>query len=195
MSTNVASIHIQPTHVAEFWHNTREKETKNSIADTSKNFYSVDAKTAFMMYRGDIEEKTNLYYKKHKRKLPKNTKTLFSAVLNLKENNTVEDVKRVAEYLEKKLGVKVYQISIHEDEGHIEDGKFIKNRHAHILFSGLDEEGRAIKRNKLHIHFLRQLQDDVAGILQMERGEKRAIGERKRLDTYMYKNAVQLANK
>jgi len=192
MATNISSIHIQPSHIGEFFHNSREKPTKNSIGDKSKNYCNRKAIEAIEIYRKDLEEKSNLYYQKRKRKLPSNTKTLFSAIINLKEDSTIEDVKKVAEHLEKKLDVKIYQIAIHEDEGHIENGEFIKNRHAHIMFSGLDENAQSIKRNKLNIHFLRQLQNDVANILQMERGKERAVGERKRLDTYEYKKARKI---
>jgi len=190
--TNISSIHIQPTHIGEFFHNSREKETKNSIGDKAQNYCDRKAFEAIEIYKKDLEEKTKLYYEKHKRRLPKNTKTLFSAIVNLKEDSTIEDVKKVAKYLEEKLRVKIYQISIHEDEGHFEKDKFIKNRHAHIIFSGLDSNAQAIKRNKLNIHFLRQLQTDIANILKMERGKNRAIGERKRLNTYEYKKAQKI---
>jgi len=190
--TNLSSIHIKPSHIGEFFHNSREKPTKNSIGDKSKNYCNRKAIEAIELYKKDLEEKSNLYYEKRKRKLPSNTKTLFSAIINLKEDSTIEDVEKVAKYLEEKLKVKIFQIAIHEDEGYIEDGKFIKNRHAHIMFSGLDENAQSIKRNKLHIHFLRQLQNDIAEILKMERGKERAVGERKRLDTYEYKKAQKI---
>lgn len=47
-----------------------------------------------------------------------------------------------------------------------------KNYHAHIEFMGIDSNGKAIKRNKLHRHYLSSLQDFVAETLQMERGKK-----------------------
>jgi len=191
MATNISSIHIQPTHIGEFFHNTREKSTVNSICDSSKNYYDKTGFEALKLYEQDLEQKKKLYYEKHKRSLPSNTKTLFSAIVNLKENSTIQDVEKVANYLKEKLGVTIYQIAIHEDEGHFENDKFIKNRHAHIIFSGLDKNARSIKRNKLNIHFLRQLQDDVAKILKMQRGRSRKIGERKRLNTYEYKKAVK----
>ena len=190
--TNISSIHIQPTHIGEFFHNSREKPTKNSIYDLSKNFCNRKALESIEAYKKDLEEKLNLYYQEHRRKVPKNTKTLFSAIINLKEDSTIQDVEKVANYLKEKLCVKIFQVAIHEDEGHYENGKFIKNRHAHIVFSGLDKNARSIKRNKLHIRFLRQMQEDVAKILNMERGRNRAIGKRKRLDTYEYKKAQKI---
>ena len=47
-----------------------------------------------------------------------------------------------------------------------------KNYHAHIEFLGIDTQGRAIKRNRLHIHYHSKLQDFVAQTLKMERGRK-----------------------
>jgi chromosome segregation ATPase len=89
--------------------------------------------------------------------------------------------------LEEKLDVKVYQVALHRDEGYIDEkGKKHINYHGHILFSGLDSEGRAIKRNKLNIHVLKQLQTEVAKILNMERGQP-SKSKRKHLDIYTYK--------
>ena len=47
-----------------------------------------------------------------------------------------------------------------------------KNYHAHIEFLGIDTQGRAIKRNRLHIHYHSKLQDFVTETLRMERGRK-----------------------
>jgi hypothetical protein len=45
-----------------------------------------------------------------------------------------------------------------------------KNYHAHLEFTGLDSNGVAVKRNKLHKYFLSNLQTFVADTLKMERG-------------------------
>jgi len=186
-----ASINIQKAHPGEFWHNTREKPTKNSIFDKSKNEYDRSALEAIKLYREDLQKKAQKYTERTGQRLQKKAITLMNAVVNLDERHTLEDVKKVAKMLEQKLGVKVYQLALHRDEGYLdEQGQKHINYHAHILFSGLDSDGRAVKRNKLNIHLLRELQTEVAEILGMERGTR---GKKKHVhvDIYTYKKIKQ----
>jgi len=48
----------------------------------------------------------------------------------------------------------------------------IKNYHAHIEMLGIDSNGKAIKKNRLHRYFLRELQTFLADTLKMQRGEQ-----------------------
>ena len=102
-----SSINIQSTGVYEFYHNDRTKPTKNSIFDISNNFYSLSAREAEEVYKKDIAEKIKRYEQKYKKKINRNTKLLFSAVVNLTEKHTPADVKKICDYLEQKL----YQFS------------------------------------------------------------------------------------
>ena len=52
---NLASIHIEKGHIGEFFHNTREKTTVNSIFDTSKNITTTTAKEAIELYKKELE--------------------------------------------------------------------------------------------------------------------------------------------
>jgi serine phosphatase RsbU (regulator of sigma subunit) len=84
---------------------------------------------------------------------------------------------------------------MHRDEGHQDDeGKPVKNYHAHIEFVGLDQDGYSVRR-KLSKAMLSQMQTDIAVILKMKRGTNYAK-ERKprpqRLDSYQYKKAKEL---
>ena len=182
-----SSINIQATQSFEFYHNDRSHPTKNSIFSVSNNFYSLPAKNADQLFKRDIQEKIKKYEQKYKKKINKNTKLLFSAVVNLNEKHTPEDIKKICDYLEQKLGTRVYQYVIHRDEGYIdENGQKHVNHHAHIIFSGLDSNGRSVRR-KLTKTFLRQLQTDVAKILKMERGTPAKVSGRKRLSAREYK--------
>jgi len=191
---NLASIHIEKGHIGEFFHNTREKTTVNSIFDTSKNITTTTAKEAIELYKKELEIRSKKYTKRTGQKLQKNTATLLSAIVNIKENTTLENLQKLAKKLEEKLGTKVLQISIHRDEGYIDknDNQII-NHHAHLMMIGIDDEGKSIRR-KFTFKMLRELQDITAETLQMERGKKRKIGERKRLGTYEYKKAMQIHN-
>ncbi|ACM92634.1 mobilization protein [Nautilia profundicola AmH] len=181
-----SSINIQKANLGEFWHNTREKETNNSIFKDATNEYDKPAEEAIKLYREDLKIKSEKYTERTGQKLQKRAITLMNALINLDEHHSLEDVKKVARMLEEKLDVKVYQIALHRDEGFInEDGKKHVNWHAHIMFSGLDSNGNSVKRNKLNIHVLRQLQDEVAQILNMERG--RPDKTKKHVNIYEYK--------
>ena len=55
MKNNISSIHIEKGHIGEFFHNTREKDTVNSIFDTSKNITTTTAKEAIELYKKELE--------------------------------------------------------------------------------------------------------------------------------------------
>ena len=183
-----SSIHIESTTPGIILHNTREKDSiKNSIFSRADNEYMRDGKIALRIYRAEIEERIQKYQKRMGRKLPKTTKLLFDAVVNLESHHHLRDVKKLARYLEEKLGTRVINITIHRDEGHIEAGKPVINYHAHITFLGLDSAGRSV-RKKMTRNFLRQLQDKTAEILKMNRGH--SIG-RKHISSRDYKYIMQ----
>ena len=193
MAKRLSSINIQKAHIGEFYHNTREKDTVNSIFDKSQNEYDRTAREAIEIYKKDLEEKSKKYTERTGQKLQKRATTLMNAVVNLDEHHTLQDLKKVAEMLEKKLDVKVYQLAVHNDEGYVDDeGKKHINKHGHILFSGLDSDGRAVKRNKLNIHVLRELQTETANILGMERGTRGK--KRKHVSIHIYKEMKQKEN-
>ena len=173
-------------------HNTRQKpDVKNSIFDRKNNEYMRDGKTALLIYRTEIEERIQKYTERMHRRIPKTTKLIFDGVVNLEEHHTLADVKKLATYLEKELGTKVINITIHRDEGYIDEaGQKHINFHAHITFTGLDSEGRSI-RKKFTRKFLRKLQNDTAQILHMQRGH--SIG-RKHLSARDYKYIMGILN-
>jgi len=185
-----SSIHIEQGKLGYVYHNSRENHTENSIFTDEENYCSADAKTAIKTYREELRKRSGAYTARTGRKLPSNTATHLSAIVNLNQNHTEQDAKKVVEYLEKNFDTKVFQYSIHRDEGHIdENGKQIKNYHMHIEFLGLDSRGQSIKR-RLKKKELIQLQTDIANILGMERGINYAKERKKRpkrLDTYEFK--------
>lgn len=180
-----SSIHIEKASPGIFLHNTRQKSNvKNSIFDQSNNEYLRDGQKALLIYRAEIEGRIHKYQNRMHRRLPKTTVLLFDAVVNLESKHTLKDVQKLGQYLERKLGTKIINITIHRDEGWVDsDGQKHINHHAHITFLGLDTEGRSI-RKKMTRKFLIRLQNDTAKILDMERGH--SIG-RKHLSSKDYK--------
>lgn len=186
-----SSIHISKGELSYCFHNTRQKQTSNSIFSTDNNIYDTDALKAIEIYRTELDKREQAYTSRTGRKLHKNTITHLSAIVNLNETHSLDDVKKVAEYLEKTLGTKVFQIAIHRDEGYIDEDTKEKhiNYHAHLELLGLDEKGNSVRR-KFSRSYLISLQSEVAKILNMDRGinyTKEKKKRPKRLDTYEYK--------
>ena len=193
-----SSFHYGKGNLGFCAHNDRSKPTANSIFSTKNNEYSCSAKEAIEIYRQELQKRTLAYTMRRNKKLHKNTITHLSAIINLDERHTLQDVQKFADYLEEILGTKVFQIAVHKDEGYVDEetGEKHINYHAHIEFLGLDEQGNSVRR-KLDKSMLSHLQDKVAEILQMERGINYTAERKKRpkrLDTYEYKeHAKRLA--
>ena len=101
----------------------------------------------------------------------------------------MQDLERLAKHFESKYGFQCYQIAIHRDEGHIdENGLEQINHYAHLEFITLDKEsGKSLFRAELQKpKALRQMQTEVAEILQMERGEDKRISKRERIEPRKY---------
>ena len=126
----------------------------------------------------------------------KNTKQKFqaksyewSAVVNIKQDTTMQDLEKLAEHFEKKYGFQCYQIAIHRDEGHIDDnGNKAINHHAHLEFITLDKATgkNCFKLRDFPKSKMREIQDEVAEILKMERGQDKRISKRERIEPRKY---------
>ncbi len=97
-------------------------------------------------------------------------------VVLMKDNTTMDDLRRYAEAVHSRFGITPLQIFIHRDEGHYEgedEGKVWKpNYHAHIVWDWINHEtGKSWKLNQAD---MRELQTIAAETLQMERGKSKA---------------------
>ncbi|AZV46117.1 hypothetical protein C3L23_02165 [Nautilia sp. PV-1] len=192
-----SSIHIEKANIGEFYHNSREKDTNNSIFSKDDNYCNIKANEAMELYFNELKKRTELYQRRTGKKLHKKTITLFSAIINLNEKHTKEDLEKVVRFIEKRYNTKVIQYSIHKDEGHIDENENpIINYHAHILFMGIDNEGVSVRR-KMDRKDLITLQDEIAKLLNMPRGINYTQEKKKRpkrLNTYEYKRAMKIKN-
>ena len=126
----------------------------------------------------------------------KNTKQKFqaksyewSAVVNIKQDTTMQDLENLAKHFEDKYGFQCYQIAIHRDEGHIDDnGNKAINHHAHLEFITLDKATgkNCFKLRDFPKSKMREIQDEVAEILKMERGQDKRISKRERIEPRKY---------
>ena len=113
----------------------------------------------------------------------------WSAVVNIKPETTMNDLKKLAQHFSDKYGFQCYQIAIHRDEGHInDDGEKEINHHAHLEFITLDKNtGKQLfKLRDFNPQKMREIQTEVAEILQMERGQDKRISGAKRIEPRAY---------
>ncbi len=129
-----SSIHLQTAKGGSIIHNSRENYSKSVVFTDEKNELWNDSKTAFKMFRDELEIRSNAYTTRTKQKLQKNTSTMLSAVTNLEQHHTLKDLEKIKDYLEKEFDTKVIQMAIHRDEGKLvkKDDESIK------LVSGID---------------------------------------------------------
>ncbi len=161
-------------------HNFRKKTFDYIRKDlTPKNEYWLEDKIA------DRQRKIETYCKeKSGRKLQKNALPIREAVAVIKENTTMQDLHNLSKRLEKELGIRIFQIAIHKDEGYYDkDSKEWKpNLHAHLVADWQDvKTGKTLKH---HPREYSKMQDITAECLEMERG---ISGSRRRLEAIEFK--------
>lgn len=161
-------------------HNFRKKTFDYIRKDlTPKNEYWIEQKIA------DRIQKIEAYCKeKSGRKLQKNAMPVREAVVVIKESTTMLELQNLAKRLEEELNIRVFQITIHKDEGHIDkDTKEWKpNYHAHLVADWQDlRTGKTLKHQSFHYS---KMQDLTAECLNMERG---ISGSKGRLEAIEFK--------
>jgi hypothetical protein len=146
---------------------------------TEKNEYWLEEKIS------DRLQKIELYCKeKSGRKLQKNALPIREAVVVIKENTTLQDLHYLAKRLEEELRIRIFQITVHKDEGHYdkEAKEWKPNLHAHLVADWQDPEtGKTLKHQSFHYS---KMQDLAAECLGMERG---ILGSMVRLEAVDFK--------
>ena len=203
MSTNAkASIHIKPCNIAQSEaHNRRDKEYLKSL-DPKKIYIRLDltsenetyispgmgGKTLqeyLNMLRDLVKEKTGRAMQEEDVKYKdKNGKThsrrgsspLREGVVVIKETTTREDLLKFTDSVQERWGINAIQIHIHRDEGHYEDVDrrmgWKPNLHAHIVWDWMDHSTG--KSRKLSAKDMSQMQDLLAEVLEMQRGQRKS---------------------
>ncbi|MFP8893251.1 hypothetical protein [Chryseobacterium sp. EZn1] len=174
------SINFKAVKTDSEAHNFRKKTFDYIKKDfTEKNEYWVENKIS------DRVRSIEAYCKeKSGRKLQKNAMPIREAVVVIKENTTMQDLHRLSKRLEVELGMRIFQIAIHKDEGHYDkDSKEWKpNYHAHLVADWQDlETGKTLKHQSFHYS---KMQDITAECLEMERG---VSGSKGRLEAIEFK--------
>lgn len=113
----------------------------------------------------------------------------WSAVVNIKPDTTMQDLENLAKHFNDKYGFQCYQIAIHRDEGHKNtQGEIEINQHAHMEFITLDKKTgkQNFKMRDFSKQKMREIQTEVAEILQMERGKDKRLTGAKRIEPRKY---------
>lgn len=186
----ISSINFKKSNAIQTRHNDRDLPPNYLISDTGCEVNRTH-KEALKLRNEIIENAINAYNKNKSPKAPnfKAKSYEWSAVVNIKPDTTMQDLERLAKHFETKYGFQCYQIAIHRDEGYIDDkGEKVINHHAHLEFITLDKQtGKNMYRRELiNPKILRQIQTEVAEILEMERGQDKRISKRERVEPRKY---------
>ena len=181
------SINIQPCKVtASERHNKREKALSYVRSDLSHlNAWCDFLNVHLVAYN---EQMKKLVKEKTGRKMQEKSRALYEAVVVIREDTTMDDIKKLADAMSQRWGFHFVQLAIHKDEGSWQkDGTWKANYHAHMVFDKIDHEtGKTIKTTAKDTA---EMQDMCARILQMERGKRGTKAQH--LDALEYKVKVQ----
>ena len=201
-SISKASDHIKPCNIAQSeQHNRRDEDYIKSLnpkrlyirTDLTRfnetyvpsllrelslqNYYDwlkdmVKKKTGRAMQERDVE----YIDKKGRNCVRRGSSPLREGVVNIKPNTTMSDLQRYAQAVHERWGITAIQIHIHKDEGHFENPDDVStwrpNYHAHFIWDWMDHVTG--KSYKLNAKDMSAMQDLVAEVLDMERGQKKS---------------------
>lgn len=185
--SQISSINFKKSNPIQTRHNDRDLPPNYLIG--GKNEVNRNHKEALLLRNQIIKQAIDTYNRTKKPKAPsfKAKSYEWSAVVNLKPESTMQDLEKLAKHFSDKYGFQCYQIAIHRDEGHIDElGEKHINHHAHLEFITLDKETGKNRQREIKPNVLRQIQSEVAEILQMERGIDKRLSGAKRIEPRKY---------
>lgn len=170
----LSSINIEPSKINNTEHNTRFVSPTYLLKEKSLGVeYDLNHEEADVLYQSLLKEAVTNYTQRTGQQLQAK-KLRWSAVVNIKDTTTMDDLKKLTQKLYQEYGWQCYQIAIHRDEGHKDPdtGENIYNLHAHLEFLMLNKKGiYCFKKGEWGKGKMSKLQDLVAEQLQMKRGE------------------------
>lgn len=170
----LSSINIEPSKINNTEHNTRFVSPTYLLKEKSLGVeYDLNHEEAEVLYQSLLKEAVTNYTQRTGQQLQAK-KLRWSAVVNIKDTTTMDDLKKLTQKLYQEYGWQCYQIAIHRDEGHKDPdtGETIYNLHAHLEFLMLNKKGiYCFKKGEWGKGKMSKLQDLVAEQLQMKRGE------------------------
>lgn len=198
MKERESSIHFEKrSQRVALVHDTRSSKKEPSYLLQKK--YRKNNEFEFYFDTNELYQKSKEIFKNRRGKHPTFEKCYCEAVVNLNENHTLTDVKKVALKITEIFGYKITEIAVHRDEGHTRinnsgEEEVIYNYHAHIGCYTLDDNAKQLNRNPRSLHFkCQQLQTEVASVLNMKRGKENS--KNIRLSAKEFRNKKKQENK
>ena len=177
------SIHVQPVKGGSEQHNKREKELDYIRPELShlNEYWEKDTQTA------RLENIKSRYLKSTGQKMQAKATPIREAVVVIKSETTMEDLKRLSDAYLQRFGIDTFQIAIHKDEGYPK-GEWKPNLHAHLVFDWTDQEtGKSLKLKRQDMV---EMQTITAEVLQMDRG---VSSDKQHLTAQQYKSFAEEA--
>jgi hypothetical protein len=172
-----------------FLHNTRTLKTNNSIFSKEYNFTKslIDLKNLDEVneYFLNEEEELKKFVKEKLKQKSQNKFHIIDSLISISDDDeintlTLEEqkkllIKKTEDYIShlKNEGIKIYQYSLHFDEGHLNENEEIKiNRHIHIIHSNIMGNGKSFTKSLYEKNKgISKIQDLISKTFQMKRGE------------------------
>lgn len=175
------SIHVRPAQLSADRHNQRLKNLNYVRADlTPKNEHW--QASDYTSVSDELTKIRDAYQRAVGQKMQKKATPIREGVVVISDKTTMDDLRKFADLCEQRWGIKPLTIDTHLDEGHKDKkGKWIPNRHAHIVWRWTDDNGKARRLGK---HDMAEMQTLLAECLDMERGKSSDI---KHLEALQYK--------
>ena len=177
------SIHVQPVKGGSEEHNKREKELDYIRPELShlNEYWEKDTQT------DRLENIKSRYLKSTGQKMQAKATPIREAVVVIKSETTMEDLKRLSDAYLQRFGIDTFQIAIHKDEGYPK-GEWKPNLHAHLVFDWTDQEtGKSLKLKRQDMV---EMQTITAEVLQMDRG---VSSDKQHLTAQQYKSFAEEA--
>lgn len=177
------SIHVQPVKGGSEQHNKREKELDYIRPELShlNEYWEKDTQTA------RLENIKSRYLKSTGQKMQAKATPIREAVVVIKSETTMEDLKKLSDAYRQRFGIDTFQIAIHKDEGYPK-GEWKPNLHAHLVFDWTNQKtGKSLKLNRQDMV---EMQTITAEVLQMDRG---VSSDKQHLTAQQYKSFAEEA--
>jgi hypothetical protein len=179
-----SSIHVRGVNSSSELHNERGKKLSYVRADLTPLNSSFKVKS-ISTSRKEIEEK---YRASTGQRMQSKAEPIREGVLLIERHHTAEDLKRLAQKIEQRFGIRTIQGHCHKDEGHYDKltKEWKPNYHAHMVFEWTHQDtGKNVRMKR---EDMAELQSLVASELGLERG---VSSSKKHLNSLQYKNAQE----
>lgn len=178
------SIHVQAVKGGSEQHNKREKELDYIRPELShlNEYWEKDTQ------QSRLETIKAKYQQSTGQRMQAKATPIREAVVVIKPETTMKDLKRLSEAYRQRFGMDTFQIAIHKDEGYPKAEVWKPNMHAHLVFDWTSQQtGKSLKLNRQDMV---EMQTMAAEVLQMDRG---VSSDKQHLSAMQYKNFAEQA--